>query len=185
MYNTDPDLHDVPTKYLQPVAVYNQPHSPSKISHVVDEYPITNHSWWSYGIGLVLKDQLLLGTILSDATFGKYMNEIRLMDADIFFARLDNARMIRDNTKAIAGNTYDPWWRNISLHKHNHYKQIGPDKEISFHLGNNNQLAVWGFHSSINKRPINLFLYHFFDMDNSEVVVKRNHLDAIHPYMAV
>ncbi len=183
MYNTDPDSHDPPTKYLQPMAVYNQPHSPSKISYVVDEYPITNHSWWSYGISFMMKDQLLHDTINSDTTVGRYMKEISLMEADIFFARLDNARLVRDNTKAIAGNTYDPWWRNISYHKNNHYKATTIDTVISFHLGDNKHLAIWGFYSSINKRPINLFLYHFFDIDNSEILEKRYYLDAVHPYM--
>lgn len=186
MYNIDPDSYDSPdTKYLQPMGVYNQPHPPSKISHVVDEYPITNHSWWEYGIGLTLKDQLLHDIIKSDATVSRYLNEIKLMDADIFFARLDNARLIRDNTKATAGNTYDPWWRNISYHRHNHYKAISLDKELSFHLGDNKHIAIWGFHSSINKRPINLFLYHFFDIDNMDIQAKRDYLDSIHPYMAV
>jgi hypothetical protein len=186
MYNIDPDSYDSPdTKYLQPMGVYNQPHSPSKISHIVDEYPITNHSWWSYGIGFTMKDQLLHDTITTDSTVGRYMNEIRLMDADIFFARLDNTRMVRDNTKVTAGFTYDPWWRNISYHRHNHYKGISLDKELSFHLGDNKHLAIWGFHSSIDKRPINLFLYHFFDIDDSDIMEKRAYLDSIHPYMAV
>lgn len=186
MYNIDPDSYDSPaTKYLQPMGVYNQPHSPSKISHVVDEYPITNHSWWSYGIGLTVRDQLLHDTIISDATVNRYLNEVRLLDVDIFFARLENSRMTRDRKKALVGNTYDPWWRNISSHKHNHYTQIGLDKEVSFHLGNNKHLVVWGFHSSINKRPINLFLYHFFDMDNSDIVEKRAYLDLMHPYTIV
>jgi hypothetical protein len=180
MYNIDPDSYDPPaTKYLYPVA----PYSPSKISHIVDEYPITNHSWWSYGIGFTMKDQLLHDTIATDSIVGRYMNEIRMLDADIFFARLNNARLVRDNTKAIAGNTYDPWWRNISFHNHNHYKQIGPDKEVSFHLGDKKHLAVWGFYSSINKRPINLFLYHFFDIDNDLPITKRDYLDSIHPHM--
>ena len=161
------------------------PYSPSKISYIMDEYPITNHSWWSYGIGFTVKDQLLHDTIISNSTVSRYMNEIELMDADIFFARLENARMVRDNIRVTAGFTYDPWWRNISYHRYNHYKQIGPDKELSFHIGDNKHIAIWGFNSSINKKPINLFLYHFFDIDNSDTPEKRAYLDSTHPYMIV
>lgn len=177
------------------------PTSSTPVPSVTDRYPITNTAWWKATSirDFPYSDQKLLNAMKSSNGISGYIANTFLLEGELFFARLENVRP-KETIEATdthpqlgMGFTYDPWYRSITTHRGQHYSKIyrtqaGFEGEVSFQttIGANyeEQLLLWGFNSTIDKTPINLYLYTFAEFEYVNKRKKERHLSAIHPYMA-
>jgi hypothetical protein len=170
---------------------------------VISDYPITNPSWWKLYTtqDAATNDAKLYDTMSNIPLVDEYVRSICLLNGEVFLSRLEDARPKTDsNAAAVKGNhsqlsvghTYDPWWRDISLHGEKYYQKIRyietgihANSTIQVKVGPNHEelLLTWVFVSTINKIPIYLMLYTFAKFAYVNKKKKEKHELCIHPYM--
>ena len=165
-------------------------HMPS----VTEQYPITNLAWTEFKHSGDLPSEVK-SLYNNNNLINMYFKEVSLLDTEKFVARLENTRLKQNrkfNTLELSmGHTYDPWYRSISSHQRKHYtalhidNRFGDETELQIRVGPNHQesILIWGFSSTINKKPITLILYTIAELEYVNSKKKNSHLKFIHPYM--
>lgn len=165
---------------------------------VLTEYPITNHAWWKFETKANMPDDNLVKTVMSSSLLNQCIDSIIYdRQQETFFAKLEDTRPKEQSVTDYGlvlnlGNTYDPWYRNITAHRSTHYKNIFIDNygsgpvDIQCSVGANfeNIILLWAYTSTIKKQPITLVLYTFVQFAYVNKRKRQDRIKFIEPYMA-
>lgn len=188
----------VPPAILLPSGSYLPQTSTSKTGSVTIAYPITFNAYKEFHFlsdlppefqSLVERNQTIADMLVPKAG----------VTEDKFIADLKQARISPINEKdsyveystgyggkvykLVPGTTYDPWLRKISTHKGTHYK-IKSSTTTQIKVGSNSEevISIWEYKSTIDSRPILIYLYVFYTRTYTNKRKKENHMDSINPY---
>lgn len=164
----------------------------------IAKYPITNKAYAKLSPGYAFPDDLreICNNV---AVVHAHLAKLPIDTEQIFIAKLEDVRPkedeVTDEMKKLgiyAGNTLDPWFRNISLNREkfttlrkqgNDYSFMGMH-QYQVKVGSNHEeiIIFWGMESSIKSKPIYIILYTILKMGYIAKSKKRAHLDLIHPH---
>jgi hypothetical protein len=138
---------------------------------VLTEYPITNKVWWKFEHGSIIRDDRLEYEHIKVPALYRYISAARLLNAECFFAKLEDTRPkrneqvtlmknipvdIEDTKESLKtscmtvqmGHTYDPWYRSITEHRSSHYKSTR-FSEVGFDMNAAIQMNVGSNHEDV------------------------------------
>lgn len=113
--------------------------------------------------------EIVLGAELKQARFHK--------DIPGWTLRQDRPSWLED------GNTYDPWFRNISQHKAARYIPLhSPMLSVGVRPNQTNYIAVWTYGCTVGGIKVKLLLHEFIEVIYTNKQRRTKYLDSISPY---
>jgi len=179
---------------LGPTTISGSATNQAVVDPVLAEYPITNSVYH-----IVIHPEYirnLIGVAAMPNSVKEQLDEVlektfKPAARMVLATKLRQARYHKDNiasyndapTWIMDGNTYDPWFRNITQLKSSRYKLVAQSAmEVKVMSNCVEKLFVWVYESTIDGNPVRLFIYDLLKIEYTNKKRTQKHCEKIAPY---